>query len=93
MDRKFSIRCVVAFVMLLCSVMVSYADSREVSVLCEWGALSATLDAPDGGSDTAVVIIAGSGPTDRYGNSNVGLSTYCYKMLADGLVEDRKSVV
>ena len=87
MDRKFSIRCVVAFVMLLCSVMVSYADSCEVSVLCEWGALSATLDVPDGGSDTAVVIIAGSGPTDRYGNSNVGLSTYCYKMLADGLVE------
>src|SRR6185437_4147229 len=33
----------------------------------------------------AVVIIAGSGPTDRDGNSSLGLSTDCYKLLAEGL--------
>lgn len=32
-----------------------------------------------------VLIIAGSGPTDRNGNNNMGLSTDAYKMLADTL--------
>jgi pimeloyl-ACP methyl ester carboxylesterase len=41
---------------------------------------------PGGGSDTAVLIVAGSGPTDRNGNSGAGLNTYCYKMLSDELV-------
>ncbi|WP_341366067.1 alpha/beta fold hydrolase [Yoonia sp. BS5-3] len=40
------------------------------------------------GADHAVIIIPGSGPTDRDGNSpQTGLSTDTYRMLAEGLTE------
>ncbi|GET34311.1 alpha/beta hydrolase [Prolixibacter bellariivorans] len=35
-----------------------------------------------------VIIIAGSGPTDRNGNSTIGLHTDAYKMLAEGLAQN-----
>jgi pimeloyl-ACP methyl ester carboxylesterase len=37
------------------------------------------------GKVPVVLIIAGSGPTDRDGNDNMGLSTDAYKMIADSL--------
>ena len=51
------------------------------------GSIFGTLLMPDGGKKVPVVlIIAGSGPTDRNGNSvQVGLSSNAYKMLADSL--------
>ena len=72
--------------MLLCGVFMSLgltvsAQQREVVVECEWGNISATIDMPGEGSDTAVLIVAGSGPTDRNGNSGAGLKNFCYKML------------
>ena len=69
------------------SAVVAFAASEEVAIECEWGNISATLSQPEGGSSTAVLIIAGSGPTDRNGNSALNLVTYCYKMLSDALVE------
>ena len=48
---------------------------------------------PDTGSDTAVLIVAGSGPTDRNGNSGAGLNTFCYKMLGESLVEGGYAVM
>ena len=56
-------------------------------IACDWGDISATLSTPIEGSDTAVLIVAGSGPTDRNGNSGQGLNSYAYKMLADELVK------
>jgi len=48
--------------------------------------LAATLTIPQvKGPVPAVVIIAGSGPTDRDGNSSLGLNTNSYKLLAEGL--------
>lgn len=38
-----------------------------------------------GGADAVVVIVPGSGPTDRDGNSPKGLKTDAYKKLAEGL--------
>lgn len=40
-------------------------------------------------SDPVVLIVPGSGPTDRDGNSPLGVNTDAYKLLADGLAEER----
>ena len=82
-------------VVLLLSVTILSAQTTEteVDIKCDWGTLSATLAKPEAGSDTAIVIVAGSGPTDRNGNSALNLNTYCYKLLSDALVEDGYAVV
>ena len=50
------------------------------------GRICGTLTMPDGVSKPPVVLlIAGSGPTDRAGNNNIGLNTNSYKMIADSL--------
>lgn len=38
--------------------------------------------------DPVVLIVPGSGPTDRDGNSAAGLSTNAYKLLAEGLAKE-----
>ena len=58
-----------------------------MTIICDWGDISATLSTPAESSDIAVLIVAGSGPTDRNGNSGQGLNSYAYKMLADELVK------
>lgn len=84
--------------MLLCGVFMSLgltvsAQQREVVVECEWGSISATIDMPEEGGDTAVLIVAGSGPTDRNGNSGAGLNTYSYKMLGETLAHSGYAVM
>ena len=70
------------------------AENSELSIECSWGRLSATLAMPEGGSNTVVVIIAGSGPTDRDGNSMAaGLRSYSYSMLSDELVSEGFAVL
>jgi pimeloyl-ACP methyl ester carboxylesterase len=44
-------------------------------------------------SDPLVLIVPGSGPTDRDGNNPMGLKTDAYKLLADGLIDKRISTV
>lgn len=83
---------------LLCGVFMSLsltvsAQQREVVVECEWGNISATIDMPDAGRNTAVLIVAGSGPTDRNGNSGAGLNTYSYKMLGETLAHSGYAVM
>ena len=57
---------------------------REVTLPSEPAALSGTL--VDAGPDaSAALIIAGSGPTDRDGNSPLGVSAGTYRLLADDL--------
>ncbi len=58
------------------------AVEQKVAVERDFGTLYGTLTIPDAGSDTAALIIAGSGPTDRDGNNATGITTDCYKMLA-----------
>ena len=84
--------------MLLCGVFMSLgltvsAQQREVVVECEWGNISATIDMPEEGGNTAVLIVAGSGPTDRNGNSGAGLNTYSYKMLGETLAHSGYAVM
>ena len=75
------------------SMLWAQGVESEVCIECSWGKLSATLASPVAGSDTAVVIVAGSGPTDRNGNSALNLNTYCYKLLSDGLVGEGYAVL
>ena len=82
-----ALKIVMCGIVAMCFAVVAMAEQREVIVECEWGPISATIDVPAEGSDTAVLIIAGSGPTDRNGNSAAGLSTFSYKMLGEALAE------
>ncbi|MNS59259.1 Alpha/beta hydrolase family protein [compost metagenome] len=49
--------------------------------------LHGTLLTPEGQPRAAAVIIAGSGPTDRDGNSPIGVTGGVYRQLAEGLAE------
>lgn len=50
------------------------------------GALSGTLDSPAHGAPV-VLIIPGSGPTDRDGNNPMGVTAAPYRLLAEALAE------
>lgn len=67
--------------------MAAVASAEEPMTLrTASGEIYGTILVPDNASRTAVLIIAGSGPTDRNGNSAVtGIATNSYKMLADSL--------
>ncbi|SCZ25739.1 hypothetical protein SAMN03080610_00836 [Afifella marina DSM 2698] len=63
------------------------AMAEPVHIPGPQGPLEAERTAVDAATD-AVVIIPGSGPTDRDGNSpRMGVSTDAYKLLAEGLAE------
>lgn len=81
---------ITAMVIAICSVV---AQEREIVIACDWGDISATLNTPEAGCDVAVLIVAGSGPTDRNGNSGQSLNTYTYKMLSDNLVKSGIAVL
>ncbi|MBQ5894184.1 MAG: alpha/beta fold hydrolase [Rikenellaceae bacterium] len=75
---------------ILIAVIMAFATlaaSAETPITLQTasGEIYGTLVAPENASRTAVLIIAGSGPTDRNGNSVAGISTNAYKMLADSL--------
>lgn len=80
-------RFILSVVALIATIGAVMAQEQEVAIECDWGLLSGGIVVPEGGSDVAVLIVAGSGPTDRNGNSGAGLNTYSYKMLSDELVK------
>jgi pimeloyl-ACP methyl ester carboxylesterase len=49
------------------------------------GPLKGTMLAPEAGGGPVVLIIPGSGPTDRDGNSPAGITAASYRLLAEGL--------
>jgi alpha-beta hydrolase superfamily lysophospholipase len=64
------------------------ADSKSnITLKTTYGNIYGTLVLPERNKKLPVVlIIAGSGPTDRNGNSSIGSNTNMYKMLADSLL-------
>ena len=88
MKKRLSI-----IVALLLSVASLLAAEREVLIDCPWGTISATLTTPESATETALLIVAGSGPTDRNGNSSLNLNTFCYKMLSDNLTAQGYAVL
>ncbi|MGB2868234.1 MAG: alpha/beta hydrolase [Bacteroidota bacterium] len=60
-------------------------SSSELTLNTTTGDILGTLTVPGGtGPFPLVLIIAGSGPTDRDCNSPIGMQTNAYKMLAEG---------
>ena len=67
---------------------ISPPTSEEVSLETPTGTLYGTLQLPSNqGTFPVALIIAGSGPTDRNGNSMVGISSNYLKMIADSLAQ------
>jgi uncharacterized protein len=64
--------------------------SRPITLETRTGTLQGTLLIPVTLKPSAPValIIAGSGPTDRDGNSPAGVSANTYRLIAEGLAED-----
>ena len=61
--------------------------STEVALPSQPAPLYGTLLTPAGATTAVAVIIPGSGPTDRDGNSPLGVSAGTYRLLAKGLAE------
>ena len=84
---------VLSMLAVVFAICAAIAQERDVVIACDWGDISATLSTPTAGSDVVVVIVAGSGPTDRNGNSGQSLNTYAYKKLSDELVKGGVAVL
>jgi uncharacterized protein len=75
-------------VLMLLFHIVSLAQSKEdsMSLITSTGTIRGSLFVPEGkASFPVLLVIAGSGPTDRYGNSPLGVKANSYKMLAEAL--------
>lgn len=90
-------------VVILCLIFSgSFAQNKDNPAFSESemvlqtpsGNLSGTLTVPNNAKNSPVVLIlAGSGPTDRDGNSILGVQTNAYKMLAAGFAQNGISTV
>ncbi|MBR8135851.1 alpha/beta hydrolase [Burkholderia cenocepacia] len=58
----------------------------EIEIPGPVGPLSGTLSSPAAGDAPVVLIVPGSGPTDRNGNGPNGLQASTYRLLAEGLL-------
>lgn len=72
---------------LAAALTLSDPTATPVQVQSSTGPLYGTLLTPEAGTQAVGVIIAGSGPTDRNGNSPLGVSAGSYRLLAEGLAE------
>lgn len=70
---------------LAAALTLSPPQETAVSLHGTPAPLHGTMLTPDGPTRAAAVIIAGSGPTDRNGNSPLGVSAGSYRLLAEGL--------
>lgn len=71
--------------LMLAAALMFEPVATPVVLPSEPAPLHGTLLAPDGETRAAALIIAGSGPTDRDGNSPLGVSASSYRLLAEGL--------
>ena len=69
---------------LLAAAAIAAAPAPASSIIAA-GPLKGTLVKPAGPMRAAVLIIPGSGPTDRDGNNPLGIKANSYRLLADGL--------
>lgn len=70
---------------MIAAASAAEPTAREVEAAVPDGPLRGTLLVPAGETRALAVIVPGSGPTDRDGNSPLGISASTYRMLADAL--------
>lgn len=78
---------VFGLVVIVTQAVAQSPNSSEVELTIGNDVLFGTLLEPEKKATTAVLFIAGSGPTDRDGNSIAGIKTNCTKKLAEALAE------
>lgn len=80
-------RRLMSFAVMVMLAVPALAGEREVAIDGGRAPLYGTLSMPDGAVNApAVLLLAGSGPTDRNGNSSVpGVMPATLKLMADGL--------
>ncbi|NKC51751.1 alpha/beta hydrolase [Ochrobactrum cytisi] len=73
--------------LLACALVFAAAalSSQEISAAGPFGELRGTWTKASDAAAPVVLIIPGSGPTDRDGNSPLGISAGLYRLLAEGL--------
>lgn len=86
-------RFILSAILIIATIAVCRAQEQELTIEAPWGNIAATLSTPAGDTSTAVLIIAGSGPTDRNCNSALNLNTYAFKMLSDELTREGFAVL
>lgn len=69
------------------ALSLSSQSETNVTLPAQPAPILGTMLTPEGETRAAAVIIAGSGPTDRNGNSPLGVSASTYLLLANGLAE------
>ncbi len=85
--RRLAVHVLAALVFPMTTAAGAGPVSRAVETAVPDGVLRGTLLAPAGDAKAVAVIVAGSGPTDRDGNSPLGISASTYRMLAEALAE------
>ena len=81
---------------LLFNQTIIFAQAKEdsVSLSTATGILKGSLFVPFGKAFFPVlIVIAGSGPTDRYGNNPMGVNANSYKMMAVALANENTGVL
>ncbi|MFN3669209.1 MAG: alpha/beta hydrolase [Brevundimonas sp.] len=78
---------------LLLAAALMDPTSAPVVLPSEPAPLHGTLLTPEGPTRAVAVILPGSGPTDRDGNSAGGLTASTYRLLAEGLAEQGVATV
>lgn len=74
--------------LLLAGALALDPTATEVTLPAQPAPLHGTLLTPAGATTAVAVIIPGSGPTDRDGNSPLGVSAGTYRLLAEGLAAE-----
>jgi pimeloyl-ACP methyl ester carboxylesterase len=89
-----AIAAVIAGVSVLTGIVMSVKDNKEPPVASEisTGELHGTLLSPSARAPV-VLIVPGSGPTDRDGNNPLGVKAQPYRLLAEGLAKRRIATV
>lgn len=73
--------------LMLAGALALAPTSTDVTLASEPAPLHGTLLQPEAPARAVAVIIAGSGPTDRDGDSPMGVRGAVYRQLAEGLAE------
>ena len=79
--------------LILAAALLTDPVATPVVLAADPAPLHGTLLTPEGAPRAVAVIVPGSGPTDRDGNSPLGVSAGSYRLLAEGLAEQGVATV
>ena len=77
--------CLLIIVLIFCQSLKAQTVDSNYTLSTPVGEVIGTLTIAQDAKEDLVIIVPGSGPTDRNGNNPMGLQTNTYKMLSDSL--------